>query len=620
MVVLGLVVTPLLAQPCLAQQRDATAAQSPSSQRPTLYRQSWAVVVGVDRFRDPKVSRLNYAVNDARTVARALIRLGFPEKNIILLLNEQATRREVERVLGSVVRRATTPEDRLLIFFATHGVTLPLPYGGDEGYLLPSDADPDDLPPTALSMQQLKQIGQRIPAKHILIAVDACYGGYSLVRAQAPVLVDQRYLEMVGGSRVIQVMTAGKKDQPVLEEQGHGVFTRKFLDGLAGHADENRDGLITLSELGAWMHPRVAQASEYKQDMQWGTLDGEGQFVFVLPGGPATAALPAPSEPKVEMVPKPEYGALALSSKVPGVEVWLGDRRLGETRSGGELLVSDLAVGSYRLQAKREGYKPWEREVQVVANARADLVIDIELLGPPRSITAEDGAEMMLVPAGEFWMGSEAGDREAFDDEKPRHKVSLEAHYIDKYEVTNALYKRFMEATDRAAPSYWTDRTVNSPPQPAVGVSWHDAEAYCKWAGKRLPTAAEWEKAARGTDGRKYPWGDQAEPRRANAEQKSGKPLPVGSYPKGVSPYGIHDMAGNVSEWVQDWYAEDYYQRNPEANPIGPDIGRTKVLRGGSWSSTPRFLRSAVRGSDTPDTRDRTIGIRCAKGSTEGQR
>jgi branched-chain amino acid transport system substrate-binding protein len=248
-----------------------------------LYAQSWAVVIGIDRFQSSRISRLQYAVNDARSVARALVPLGFPEKNITVLLNEQASRREVERILASVIRRASGPEDRLVIFFATHGVTTALPHGGEEGYILPYDADPDDLPLTALAMQQLKQIGQRIPAKHILVAVDACYGGFSLVRSQAPALIDSRYLELVGRSRVIQVLTAGRKDQPVIEEQGHGVFTRKFLEGLVGHADENRDGLITFAELGAWLHPRVAQASDFKQDVQWGSLEGEGQFVFVLP-------------------------------------------------------------------------------------------------------------------------------------------------------------------------------------------------------------------------------------------------------------------------------------------------------------------------------------------------
>jgi len=334
----------------------------------SLYGQSWAVVVGVDRFKQRTVSRLNYAANDARSVAKALVPLGFPEKNITVLLNEQATRGEIERVLSSAIRRAAGPNDRLVIFFATHGVTLSLPGGGEEGYLLPHDGDPDDLPLTALAMQQLKQIGQRIAAKHILIAVDACYGGLSLLRAQAPSVVDRRYLELVGRSRVMQVLTAGRKDEPVIEERGHGVFTRALLDGLEGHADENRDGLITLSELGAWMHPRVAQASDYKQDMQWGSLDGEGQFVFVLAPAPPAPVTLAPARPPAEVPrvpppPRPSGPPVAPAPVAPAPAPPPVIAAIPPAKGPGDALVgtwegsinSEFSRGTVRLVITRSG-------------------------------------------------------------------------------------------------------------------------------------------------------------------------------------------------------------------------------------------------------------------------
>jgi iron(II)-dependent oxidoreductase len=225
-------------------------------------------------------------------------------------------------------------------------------------------------------------------------------------------------------------------------------------------------------------------------------------------------------------------------------------------------------------------------------------------------IAGDDSAEMVLVPAGEFWMGSEEGD----DDEKPRHRVYMDAYYIDKYEVTNALYKRFMDATGRSAPLYWNDSKFNGARQPVVGVSWDDADAYCKWAGKRLPTEAEWEKAARGTDGRKYPWGAQWDSSRANSdESKLGRAKEVGSYPTGVSPYGVHDLAGNVWEWVADWYDRNYYERSPERNPTGPPAGQNKVLRGGAWLDSPFYLRSAYRVGSSHPHHD-YIGFRCARG------
>lgn len=269
--------------PAAAPADERGVAVRPADGAAQFYGSSWAVVVGVDRFRSSRVPPLNYAVNDARSVAGALETLGFRSEHIHVLVNEDATRASIERVLSSVVRRAAKRDDRLFVFFATHGLTMQLPHGGEEGYLLGHDSEPDDLPLTAISMQQLKQIGQRIPAKHILIAVDACYSGFSLVRAQPPTTVDQRYLDLITRSRAIQILTAGRRDQPVIEDQGHGVFTRTLLAGLAGHADQDGDALVTAAELGAWMHPRVAQASGFKQDMQWGSLDGEGQFVFVLP-------------------------------------------------------------------------------------------------------------------------------------------------------------------------------------------------------------------------------------------------------------------------------------------------------------------------------------------------
>jgi formylglycine-generating enzyme required for sulfatase activity len=261
---------------------------------------------------------------------------------------------------------------------------------------------------------------------------------------------------------------------------------------------------------------------------------------------------------------------------------------------------------------------PVDATIESEADVRleTEVSIDIEPLRAelPKIIEGDDGAEMVLVPAGKFWMGSDGTDRDAVGDEKPRHSVDLDAFYIDQYPVTNALYKRFVDATGRAASVYWADSRFNA--QPVVDVSWYDAEAYCRWAGKRLPTEAEWEKAARGTDGQTYPWGDQWDSTSANSsESKLGKATPVWTYPTGVSPFGAYDMAGNVWQWVADWYDRDYYQWTPQRNPTGPDSGTRRVLRGGSWLNDPVLLRSAARDYNTPDFRHDYIGVRCARGA-----
>jgi formylglycine-generating enzyme required for sulfatase activity len=228
---------------------------------------------------------------------------------------------------------------------------------------------------------------------------------------------------------------------------------------------------------------------------------------------------------------------------------------------------------------------------------------------------------MVLIPAGEFTMGSPTGEGKSA--EHPQHTVYLDAFYIDKYEVTNAQYKKFMDAKGHPDPRFWQDNKFNAPNQPVVGVSWFDAEAYCKWAGKRLPTEAEWEKAARGTDGRKYPWGNEAPNAggiwRANydpgddAADGFAYTAPVGSFPAGVSPYGIHDMAGNMLEWCADWGDNNYYSVSPKNNPKGPSSGKYRVLRGGSWFNyLVNLLRAAFRGWDDPDLGYDYFGFRCA--------
>jgi formylglycine-generating enzyme required for sulfatase activity len=207
-----------------------------------------------------------------------------------------------------------------------------------------------------------------------------------------------------------------------------------------------------------------------------------------------------------------------------------------------------------------------------------------------------DGAVMVYVPAGEFLMGSSASDidallarcsdctREEFAKEQPQHTVFLDGFWIDRTEVTNAQYSACMEAGACREPECWDDEDVNAPEQPVACVSWFDAQDYAAWVGGRLPTEAEWEKAARGTDGRIYPWGNSPpDCTKANFVGCAGKPLPVGSHPGGASPYGALEMAGNVPEWVADWYDKDYYSRSVFSNPTGPDSGSFRGVRGGSF-------------------------------------
>lgn len=247
--------------------------------------------------------------------------------------------------------------------------------------------------------------------------------------------------------------------------------------------------------------------------------------------------------------------------------------------------------------------------------------------------------EMVRIPAGWFLMGSDRkADRMARRPELPEHRVYLDAYEIDKYEVSALQFLRFVLATHGQPLIDWKYDGGNFQEtmahHPVMHVTWFEADAYCRWAGKRLPTEAEWEKAARGEDGRRYPWGDQsAGLSRANfgRRQLSGpvrdRPerlqlyppiIAVDKYENAVSPYGVHQMAGNVAEWVADWYDPAYYRSGPDHNPQGPKGGTHRAFRGGGWIDSTPMVRAAQRNGADPETRRNWLGFRCAK-DVEGE-
>jgi len=232
-------------------------------------------------------------------------------------------------------------------------------------------------------------------------------------------------------------------------------------------------------------------------------------------------------------------------------------------------------------------------------------------------LTLAPGVELVFarIPAGEFRMGSDKKrDPQAYDDELPQHTVYLDEYWMAKYPVTNAQYRAFVQATGHRRPSHWQEGQIPAGEEahPVVDVSWRDAVAFCDWLNGefrdlplaiRLPTEAEWEKAARGTDGRLYPWGNEPlDKTRCNFGQNVGDTTPVGRYsPRGDSPYGCADMSGNVWEWCADWYAGDYYRSAPARNLAGPASGRARAVRGGAFGYGGRDARCAYRSGVEPD-------------------
>lgn len=276
-------------------------------------------------------------------------------------------------------------------------------------------------------------------------------------------------------------------------------------------------------------------------------------------------------------------------------------------------LPATVAAAVHRIETARTR----RRIVRVGAAVAAVLLVSaaawrIASRDVDTEIAGRDGAPAVLVPAGAFIMGD--------DEVAPRREVFVDAFYIDRFEVTTGRYAEFLRETGSVSPpDEWESLTLPAGGElPVVGVDWNDADAYCRWAGRRLPTEAEWEKAARGPDGRRYPWGD-ASPTLDQANYQNSSPLayegglaPVGTHRAGDSPYGVSDMAGNAAEWVADWFSESFPVGDVR-NPTGPDSGEKRVIRSGGRFDQADRIAAARRYWAAPETRGEDIGFRCAR-------
>ncbi len=505
----------------------------------TAYTNSYAIIIGIGDYAFlPKDKHLDFAAKDATDLRDVLIRsYGFPAENVTLLLDEQATRANIEAALSALSDDRIKPDDRVLIYFSGHGQTVKLQDGGEMGFLIPHDAKVDMAHPenrsgylkTCLRMDSLWGYLEASAAKHRLLLADACFGGL-LIRGKAlnGEKPNRAVIANLLARPALQAMTAGASNQEAQEDPklGHSAYTFKLLEELKAQA-ATPDNVFLASELAAALKTSVANLTDSKQTPQFGNFRGtEGDFVFVATNPQQVIKLATPAKP----------------------------------------------------------VKP-------------------ALL---------DKAELVYIPAGEFTMGSEG-----FSSENPVHKVYLDGYYIYKMLVTVKQYLTFCAVTGHAKPTA-PDFNPNwsKADHPIVNVSWDDATAYCRWlsqqTGRRvtLPTEAQWEKAARGEDGREFPWGNTFDGNRLH--RSATGTASVGSFPGGASPYGVLDMAGNVWQWCADYYGDTYYQSSPKQNPTGPASGIYRVFRGGSWDNTNgEYFRCALRNGHTPSARDDNFGFRC---------
>ena len=656
------VIVLVIASPLFSQRSMKITVRTDAGQDLPLYSNSHALVVGNGTYTNGW-SLLSGALNDVKEVAVAL-----EKHNFNVTLKTDLKKGGFEEAFETFIRSVKEDENsRLLFYYAGHGYTETLHTGEELGYIIMVDSP---MPTMAgkidgsknINMESLVTQAKRIDALHVLYIFDSCFSGSILnVRGvpQPPVIQDSiKY-------PVRQFITAGRANEPVPD---HSFFKIAFLNILAGRAAEPiPDGYITGEELGLYLKSEVSKHNP-AQTPQYGKINdpnlNKGDFVFVIPQRKikwtGTLTVANTWSLGVEPVPSSKQTAmLSLQSDPSGANVYINNVQVDKTPLTDHEIDArgaDKEVITVRLE--HEGYDSEE----VVLESRKDLanlrvlpgdssdVNRTEVRQPdgPQQIVGQDGAKMVLIPAGEFEMGRKIRvdeswviftELEDIISIHAVHTVALDAFYMDVYEVTNARYKKFVDANPEWQKGrisqkyhdedYLKDWTGNNYPDgkgdhPVVFVSWYAAMAYAKWAGKRLPTEAEWEYAARGgLVGKTYPWGDSITPLHANYSGNVGDTKTVGYFR--ANGYGLYDMAGNVSEWCLDEYDSDYYRSSPRRNPIAGEnridqllsyyklVKSHRVQRGGSWDHRAYQVSCGIRNSNTPSFTQYHLGFRCAR-------
>ncbi len=579
--------TPLLAADGTNGKSTKPESKAPADLLAERGGKSWGLVIGVSEYE--KLPDLRSAVTDAKAIAGLLERKGFM---VTLLVNGQAGKTQILSELGEKLAKQVGPNDRVLVFLAGYADTKMLKGGRSVSHFFPVGADYGALTDSAMNLTTVRELIESVPAKQVLLVLDGCHSGMSGVPPSAsPVIDAQLRRTMVERSR--EILTACSPSQQALEtsDAGMSLFASVLIEGLEkGTADLNDDGLVPTSELFVYVEQRMTSILQPKgltqKPQRWDLNPEKGEFVFLAP--------------KRIVATKAESGA-------------------APTQTAGSTIVAPSEASGAKPRTKDQK-EPETKVAEKTPSPGATGASPRMVVTPPlpEEITGRDGASMVLVPAGEFIMGSDKGD----DDEKPIHRVQVDPFYIDKFEVTNGKFAKFIDAVKGEPPWGFDDKDtpVAHADQPVRWVTWLDATAYCQWAGKRLVTEAEWEKAARGSDGRLYPWGDEPPtPAHAVFGQKEGSESlpPFSNRDKGKSPSGAQDMAGSLYEWVADWYDDQYYAKTSSQNPRGPSEGTQKVQRGGSYTNNPYRLRAAFRTKDNPTEARPNVGFRCAHDLTK---
>ncbi len=563
------------------------------------------VAVGVETYEDKSITPLKFAVADARAVADVFRSAGLAPELVTVLTSDQtdtAARPTRDRLVAALqaVRDKAEEDDRLVFFFAGHGVER-----DGQQYLYTADTRPDLLAETALPMPLVAKALEGIKARQVLFIVDACRNDPRAARGDADAVMTEGMARglrprLAAGEQAgpqVAVLLSCEVGQRAWEDaaSGHGLFTKALLAALTGKATD-ADGTVRLLPVADYVEEEVRRAAAAQQREQ--------RPSFSNPGGEEMDLFRPADQPLVRLV----FDRTPLATVI---------RKVGDA-FGAQIVLGASVDPAMAVTGAVEGRRPAEALRPVFARnglwaclEGAIVVVQqwpryLPPLGPVPGlryrVSPTDDMPQVLIPAGEFVMGSPDG--QGTGNDYPQRKVYVSAFWMDLHEVTVGQYNRFCQATGRQMDTQYNkdDR------HPVVRVSWDDASAYATWAGRELPTEAQWEKAARGGTTTVYQWGDTFDVAKANNNQKGS--TAVGSYaPNG---FGLFDMAGNVWEWCRDWYETGWYGRMPGRDPVNTKPSSGHVIRGGSWSGDPFYLRVAIRARTSPTGTD-SAGFRCSE-------
>ena len=621
------------------------------SQAQRLYGESHALVIGASRY-SAGWSELPGVRGDVTAVTQLLQGQGFKVQTL-----SDPTRSSLDATLRRfAVTHGANPANRLLVYFAGHGHTLTSSVGKKLGYLVPVDAPRPDrdmagFRELAYSMENFEQLSRQIEARHVLFLFDSCFSG-TVFRARSDV---PDAISELTEKPVRLFITAGDESQKVPDES---IFRRQLERALGTEAaaDVNRDGFITGTELGSYLHEQVTNYSKRSQTPRWGKLNDpdldRGDYVFLnarKPAGVTGTVVPEPVKPPV--LPG-ETGGLSLED-LKKEEAARQEWARWQARMKADYDAAAGFSGSADLQAKawerflagwgqdnpysQEDealrHQAQQRREQAQGRAREEAQRLAQPSPAPQPTQAQAGSaqtfsvngvsfRMVSVPSGSFQMGSPASEPGRAGDEGPQRRVSVPAFQLGQTEVTQGLWQAVMGSN----PSRFSDC---GPECPVERVSWDEAQEFIRKLNQqtgqqfRLPSEAEWEYAARAGSTTPYPWGNTASHEQANygkdeccdglaqGRDRWVNTAPVSQFP--ANAFGLHDMHGNVREWVQDCYADSYRKAPSDGRAANANNCSLRVLRGGSWSINPRWLRSAYRIRSSPDIRFVITGFRLAR-------